>query len=455
MKPLIKIILRILLYCAIVVVLFLLLLYNNSTFGKTIIHDDYWGDGYYKDSKNVYFKYGYLIHDIGIYLEFRMVPLVEKIEGADPSSFSAIDNFYDIYTDKNNIYYSGNKLTGADRQTFEILKKAYTDCQIRLARDKGHVYFFWFGQTRVISGADPNTFGLLSCYYAKDAQHVYNMKMLNKDPVMLAKANAESFKVLPYDYAKDKNYVYYQGNIFDGADASTFQVIVNNYTKDKNHVYFSGKVLSGADSLTVKAVPGTDKVADSENVYDGIYCVNQINKNEERCRQKIDPETAALLKNAPQVNYSDATDKPITREVVSPSDNLLNMPAADANFYPSKQRNLEGGEIVGAYDIMPVAQARVEDYFFKSIHLTVSKNQGSMTNNRYIGIMKSDSAEKISLGSTEYVKFKSDDNKTIHYESFTKDYQFEIICNAMDKGFTEDGLKKIENFISAINYKVQ
>ncbi len=67
-----------------------------------------------------------------------------------------------------------------------------------------------------------------------------NKRMEGSDP--------STFKVLNWEYSKDKNFVYYSraklytaGNIIEGADTDSFEVISGRYAKDKNSYYDQGK----------------------------------------------------------------------------------------------------------------------------------------------------------------------------------------------------------------------
>lgn len=46
-----------------------------------------------------------------------------------------------------------------------------------------------------------------------------------------------SFEALPYDYARDANFVYYDGRVVDGADPVSFTVLGYLMAKDANAVY--------------------------------------------------------------------------------------------------------------------------------------------------------------------------------------------------------------------------
>lgn len=70
---------------------------------------------------------------------------------------------------------------------------------------------------------------------------------------LVENADAESFVFLNYsNYAKDKNFVYYCGEIVVGANSETFVAISGESGKDKNNVYFNAQIFektSNADSF--------------------------------------------------------------------------------------------------------------------------------------------------------------------------------------------------------------
>ncbi len=82
-------------------------------------------------------------------------------------------------------------------------------------------------------------------------------------------ADKESFQVLSYDYAKDKNNVYYRGAIIENADPLTFESLdpyFAYYSQDKQYVYYQGKVVKGADSATFEDL-NLELSRDKNNVY--------------------------------------------------------------------------------------------------------------------------------------------------------------------------------------------
>lgn len=81
---------------------------------------------------------------------------------ADDKTFEVLDN-KEYAKDKNNVYYKGRPIVGADAGTFVLLKAG------RYAKDKNHVYLL----DTIVVNADPNSFAELEYPYAKDKKSIY------------------------------------------------------------------------------------------------------------------------------------------------------------------------------------------------------------------------------------------------------------------------------------------
>lgn len=115
----------------------------------------------------------------------------------------------------------------SDRLTFEQV------CRTGITIDDQHVY----RDGSVIVGLEPASFVMLSAWYYKDHDSVYNFYRKT-----ISEADTSTFEVIndtdPWTaFAKDKNYVYQNGNILDGLDPGTFELLTRNIWKDKNGVY--------------------------------------------------------------------------------------------------------------------------------------------------------------------------------------------------------------------------
>ena len=221
------------------------------------------GNGYYKDYKNLYYDTGvsykiiknidfitiqilsthYIKDKNNLYFSqlYRLSNLV-KIQGFDPETFTVIQNAQnheDYFKDKNGVYFSNvagqinantSKIAGADIDSFEVLDSYL------MAEDKNHVY----RQGKIINGANPNTFEVLGGGYFKDNINVYTEIGGFKQ---LPRRDGCSFELIDFTneiqwlgYSKDKNNVYYQSVVVEGADPTTFRVEVDR-AFDKNYEY--------------------------------------------------------------------------------------------------------------------------------------------------------------------------------------------------------------------------
>lgn len=120
-----------------------------------------------------------------------------------------------------------------------------------------------------LKGVDLKTFKPLNMYFAKDDKYIYSCRSWVDNGylanVKCKKDNAFDINTFEnigfYNYAKDKNNVYYfiSGNIkvLLDTDQETFEVLndwnlnfhqeTSVYAKDKNHIYFRGDILNDAN----------------------------------------------------------------------------------------------------------------------------------------------------------------------------------------------------------------
>jgi hypothetical protein len=148
------------------------------------------GNLYAKDRKRVY---------------FQDVPLPD----ADPTSARVVDDY--LLVDNEHVYQAEKLIPGADPHTFTVIMGSYT-------KDGTHVYY---NQT-VLPDADPGTFRVLDNEnFAKDEHSVYTVfyDEIRKIPG----ADPATFQTLHDAYAKDKNQLYYGGQVVEGVNPETFQ----------------------------------------------------------------------------------------------------------------------------------------------------------------------------------------------------------------------------------------
>jgi len=248
-------------------------------------------DGKYaKDSKSVYYN-------------------KEKIKGADSETFELMYDGNTVLTvsngtyiglvgyskDKNTVYYKGEKIAGSDPDTFVFV----TDGGRLYVKDKNFVYlyygakklpwidsmtfehFFWnyfkdkntvyFGNGKILTGADPKTFKVLGSIYIKDKNFVWRSYYRDEggtieSVALIDGADPETFEFLEYGYAKNKNFVYVNGDALLGADADSIEVLSYRYLKDKNFVYLGKEKVEKVDPKTFEIID-SNYTKDKDAVY--------------------------------------------------------------------------------------------------------------------------------------------------------------------------------------------
>jgi hypothetical protein len=78
--------------------------------------------------------------------------------------------------------------------------------------------------------------------------------------------NVFDFTAINENFGKDKEKVYYNGDVINGADPATFVVVHGDESKDKNNVYLDDKVVEGVDASSFRYL-GDDYFADENSVY--------------------------------------------------------------------------------------------------------------------------------------------------------------------------------------------
>ena len=168
--------------------------------------------------------------------------------------------------------------------------------------------------------ADAETFKVLNYTYAIDKNSVYTIMGKVKG------ADIETFEVLDdgkyllwydrfdtpeytfYGYAKDKNNVFYHDydgapRIIKNADLRTFKSLNDGYyAKDKNHVYGNGKVIKKADVNSWRKISEIPNAHYSKDISRIFYAFWEID---------VDYETFEVVipENAKSIEYQLAKDK--------------------------------------------------------------------------------------------------------------------------------------------------
>ncbi len=144
----------------------------------------------------------------------------------------------------------------------------------RYSRVGSKVYFSQWSKTskngrqnEVVMGADADSFTVIKWEYAKDSQSVffYGKKIQTADPktfcVLDDVPEAEKNRL-----AKDNKHVFWNGEVIPHADPQTFTVLDSSYYKDAQAVFFLKTALVNADSSSFHVLT-VAFAKDATNVY--------------------------------------------------------------------------------------------------------------------------------------------------------------------------------------------
>ena len=250
---------------------------------------------YVKDDKNLY----KLEDDLSSYfLSSEIKTKKVSIDGLDVKSFKVLENnkdyYFDYYVDKSNVYLDKDnleKITGADRNSFEIL--GYS-----IARDKNNVY----KKGEKLGNIDIASFKYFeNGIIAKDKNRVFYMDE-RKD---IKNVDAKTFERMGESYYfRDKNNVFALKNDYSDSnynlvlemskniDRSSFDILNNEFGKDKNGVYYFGEKIDGISSNNAKVV---EELGDYDYIFQSgndhyLVTVNEVNsydKSDDNTKEKF------------------------------------------------------------------------------------------------------------------------------------------------------------------------
>ena len=254
------------------------------------------GDYYAKDNKYVYF-YGKKLKDV----------LPEGFETVKQNYVKDSKNVYKIeaeITDSipissdNKINTKKISLDGLDVKTFRALENSKDVTSIDYFVDKNNIYYAYENLEK-IQGADKNSFEVLSYYIAKDKNNVYynGKKMENVD--------SKSFKNFGDFIGKDKNRVFYVTGNEDikDVDAKSFEIMGDTYYfRDKNNIFvikYSNDFPDGEGFIKLPNIDRNSFITLSEEFgkdKNGIYYIGEkING--------INPNNIRVIEEMGQDNY--------------------------------------------------------------------------------------------------------------------------------------------------------
>ena len=254
------------------------------------------GDYYAKDNKYVYF-YGKKLKDV----------LPEGFETVKENYVKDSKNVYKIEADitdsipissDNKINTKKISLDGLDVKTFRALENSKDITSIDYFVDKNNIYYA-YEDLEKIQGADKNSFEVLGYYIAKDKNNVYynGKKMENVD--------SKSFKNFGDFIGKDKNRVFYiTGNEdIKDVDAKSFEIMGDTrYFRDKNNIFvikYSNDFPDGEGFIKLPNIDRNSFITLSEEIgkdKNGVYYIGEkING--------INPNNVRVIEEMGQDNY--------------------------------------------------------------------------------------------------------------------------------------------------------
>ena len=249
---------------------------------------------YVKDDKNLY----KLEDKLSSYFSSNEIKTKKvSIDGLDVKSFKILENnkdsYFDYYVDKSNVYIDKDnleKITGADRNSFEIL--GYS-----IARDKNNVY----KKGEKLGNIDIASFKYFDNWIAKDKNRVFYMDE-RKD---IKNADAKTFERMEESYYfRDKNNVFALKNDYPDSsynlvlemskniDRSSFDILNNEFGKDKNGVYYFGEKIDGISSNNAKVV---EELGDYDYIFQSgndhylvtVNAGNSYDKSDDNTKEKF------------------------------------------------------------------------------------------------------------------------------------------------------------------------
>lgn len=256
------------------------------------------GDYYAKDNKSVY-RFGKKLKDV----------LPEEFEIVKENYVKDSKNVYKIESEITDIIpiFSDNKINtkkisvdGLDVKTFRALENSKDVTSIDYFVDKNNIYYA-YEDLEKIQGADKNSFEVLGYYIAKDKNNVYynGKKMENVD--------SKSFKNFGDFIGKDKNRVFYiTGNEdIKDVDAESFEIMGDTYYfRDKNNIFvikYSNNFPDGQGFIKLPNIDRNSFITLSEEFgkdKNGIYYIgekiNGINPNNIKVIEKIGQDNYIL-----------------------------------------------------------------------------------------------------------------------------------------------------------------
>ena len=317
-------------------------------------------------------------------------------------SSAIVSNYFESFKFNNKFRTDVDQKT-VDQKTFVILPESYY-----FAENKGEAEFY-------LPGGKGITLTSETYKYAKDRNHVYFMGeiLLNADPA--------TFVLLDLDksglYAKDKDHVWmwFNRDFVNSVDLSTFTILSETYgyAKDKNHVYLLGKILPNTDPATFVLLDKFGRYAkDKDHVYMGFNeaFVNNVDiptftvlddhwskdKNQAYYTPTVGSQKTIIIK----ADLETFSFNPLAKYIAQDKNNI---------FFFYKKENNEGKILT---DVEPSAFVVIDD------NLSKSKNYVFLSGEMVGGV---DSSTFVFLANLDYAEIFRDSNNLYMARIFSED----------------------------------
>ncbi len=198
---------------------------------------------------------------------------------------------------------------------------------------------------------DAETFEILNYCFAKDKNNIYFFSYSHYGFYMMKEYDVETFESLGDFYAKDKNGVYFNGEgKIEYADIQTFKVLSTHFAKDKNNFYYYNNKID-IDYKTFEILEHFIDRYYFVKDKDGFYVMNYGSGSKIALEkiESIDPKTIELLE------YSYLKDK----------DNIYYVGTSGEGYYFVYVKKLENVS-VNNFEILDKAYSKDNNNCYKS-----------------------------------------------------------------------------------------
>lgn len=158
------------------------------------------------------------------------------MRSADYDSFQELNAVF--AKDKAVGYYRGITLSGSMGLSFTALDERYAKDNAMVFYCDNYIDFKLFETSRKnkisqVSGADANSFQVIGYDYAKDKVQAYYRE------TGFAVNDVATFKPIDYMFGQDKEVGYFYLKPISGSDGSSFEVLSRNFARDNKAVYYA------------------------------------------------------------------------------------------------------------------------------------------------------------------------------------------------------------------------